>query len=118
MKALTSAVISTLLATGVLMANTAAADSQGMEQCKTEVANYYGGVMEVKYVDQRRFREGIQMKFAVNYHDAATQYTTTRMANCRLSTHSQLASIVEDDASMAVNTRNALASSMVVTSVR
>lgn len=118
MKALTSAVISTLLATSVLAGNTAAAEGRGIEQCKTEVANYYGSVMEVKYVDQRRFREGIQMKFAVSNHDAATQYTTTRMANCRLSTHSQLASVVEDDASMVVNTRNAFAASMVATTVR
>lgn len=114
MKALTSAVISTLLATGILAANTAAADDRGMEQCQTEVSNYYGSAVDSKYVGQRRFRDGIQMKFAVSSHDATTQYTTTRMAICRLGAQSQQASIVDDNASMMVEISDSLAASMVV----
>ena len=79
------AVLSIILASGALCANASSIDAEKLEQCKSQVADYYGGVEDLQFVSERRFRDGTQMKFAVHDQDAESGYTSTRMATCWLS---------------------------------
>lgn len=84
MKALASVALTTVIAGGTFSGYVAAADEQQVGQCQDQVEQYYGGVDDVRYVSERRFRDGIQMKFAVGFEDSVTGYTSTRLASCWL----------------------------------
>ena len=84
MNTLSSAALTAILATATFTAHAAGVDQGDLEQCKSQVSDYYGGNDDMEYVSQRRFRDGTQMKFAVHNEDASTGYTTTRVATCWL----------------------------------
>lgn len=84
MKRFASVALTTVIASGAVSLQVAAADEQQLAQCQGQVMEYYGGVEDVRYVSQRRFRDGTQMKFAVAVEDASTGYTATRLATCWL----------------------------------
>lgn len=84
MRTFTSVALITVFASSTLSLQAAAADEQKLAQCQEQVVEYYGGVDDVRYVSQRHFRDGTQMKFAVAVKDSNTGYTSTRLANCWL----------------------------------
>jgi hypothetical protein len=84
MKTFASVALTTVVASGAFSLQVAAADEQQLLQCQDRVIEYYGGVDDVRYVSQRRFRDGTQIKFAVAVEDASTGYTATRLATCWL----------------------------------
>ena len=85
MKTFTSVALITVFASSAFsLQAAAAADEQQLSQCQEQVVEYYGGVDDVRYVSQRHFRDGTQMKFAVAVEDASTGYTATRLATCWL----------------------------------
>ena len=94
MKILTSTVLTAFLTMGVVSVHAAGVDEKGLDQCQEQVADYYG-VDDYKYVGQRRFRDGVQMKFAVQVQDTATGYTATRLATCWLGNENMQASTGE-----------------------
>ena len=94
MKIIISTALTAFLATGVLSVQAAGVDEKGLDQCKVQVADYYG-VDDYKYVGQRRFRDGVQVKFAVQVQDTDTGYTATRLATCWLGNENMQASIGE-----------------------
>ena len=84
MTTVNKAVLGIILASGALFAHAGSTGAEKLEQCKSKVADYYGGVKDLQFVSQRRFRDGTQMKFAVHNQDAKSGYTHTRMATCWL----------------------------------
>lgn len=112
MKAIYNMVLAGVVATGATFAS-AAADNSDMAQCKAQVDSYYGGVDELKYVGQRRFRDGKEMKFAVNSTDAETGYTSTRIATCWLGAENAQASAPGADGPMVADVYNAVTDSIV-----
>ena len=84
MKTFASVALTTVIASGAFSLQVVAADEQQLVQCQDQVVEYYGGADDVRYVSQRRFRDGTQMKFAVAVEDASTGYTATRLATCWL----------------------------------
>lgn len=84
MKRFACVALTTVVASGAVSLQVAAADEQQLAQCQNQVMEYYGGVEDVRYVSQRRFRDGTQMKFAVAVEDAGTGYKATRLASCWL----------------------------------
>jgi hypothetical protein len=110
MKALHTAVLASIFATGAAVAT---ADDQEMAQCKEQVDNYYGGVADMQYVGQRRFRDGKEMKFAVNNTDSTTGYTSTRVATCWLGAENMQASMTADDAPMVADVYDSITDSIV-----
>jgi hypothetical protein len=84
MKTFASVVLTAVVASGVCSLQVAAADGQQLAQCQNQVVEYYDGVADVRYVSQRRFRDGTQMKFAVAVEDSSTGYKATRLATCWL----------------------------------
>jgi len=84
MKILSSAVLTIVMAGGSLTVQASGVDGDEREQCRAQVAEYYGGAQDMRYVGQRTFRDGTQMKFAVHNTDATTGYSTTRLATCWL----------------------------------
>lgn len=84
MKRFASVALTTFVASGAFSLQVNAADEQQLAQCQSQVMEYYGGVGDVRYVNQRRFRDGTQMKFAVAVEDSSTGYKATRLATCWL----------------------------------
>ena len=110
MKAIYTAVLATVFATG---AGIATAGGQDMEQCKQQVDSYYGGVQDMKYVGQRRFRDGKEMKFAVSSTDADTGYTSTRIATCWLGAENMQAAVGQNDEPMVADVYDSITQSIV-----
>ena len=92
MKTFASVALTTVFATSVFSLQAAAADEQKVGQCQDQLVEYYGGADDVRYISQRRFRDGTQMKFAVAVEDSATGYTATRLATCWLGSENMQAS--------------------------
>ena len=84
MKRFASLALTTFVASGAFSLQVSAADEQQLAQCQSQVMEYYGGVEDVRYVNQRRFRDGTQIKFAVAVEDSSTGYKATRLATCWL----------------------------------
>jgi hypothetical protein len=91
MKGFARVALTTVVASGAFSLQVAAADEQQLAQCQNQVVEYYGGVEDVRYVSQRRFRDGTQMKFAVAVEDSSTGYKATRLATCWLGSENKQA---------------------------
>jgi hypothetical protein len=112
MKTLSSAALTAILATATLTAHASGVDKGDLEQCKSQVSEYYGGAREMQYVGQRRFRDGTQMKFAVHTEDATTGYTTTRVATCWLGAENLQANSDRGDGPMVADVYDAITDSI------
>lgn len=85
MNRISNAVFAFVIASGTAgAAQAAGVDQASLEECKSQVSEYYGGASDVTYVGKRQYRDGLEMKLAVRSEDATTGYTTTRLAKCWL----------------------------------
>lgn len=112
MKALSSAVLTAVLATATFTAHASGVDQGELEQCKSQVSDFYGGAHDMQYVGQRRFPDGKQMKFAVHNEDATTGYTTTRVATCWLGNENLQAKARQDNEPMVADVYDAITDSI------
>lgn len=75
----------TLAVAGSSLAVQARGVSDGeMEECRSQISQYYGGASDLSYVGKRQFRDGAQVKVAVRSEDPGTGYSKTRLATCWL----------------------------------
>ena len=112
MKTFSSAALTAILATATFTAHAAGVDQGDLEQCKSQVSDYYGDNHDMEYVSQRRFRDGTQMKFAVHNEDASTGYTTTRVATCWLGSSNMLAGADQGKQPMVADVYDAITDSI------
>jgi hypothetical protein len=112
MKALISAALTAFLASATFTAHASGVDQGDLEQCKSQVSDFYGGAHDMQYVGQRRFPDGTQMKFAVHNEDATTGYTTTRMATCWLGAENMQANADQGDGPMVADVYDAITDSI------
>jgi hypothetical protein len=83
-KKISNVVCAVIIASGAAAAQAAGVDQTELEECKTQVSEYYAGVSDIKFVGQRQFRDGTRMKLAVHSEDDSTGYSTTHLATCWL----------------------------------
>lgn len=85
MNTISNAVLAFVITSGTAAAGHAAGvDQNDLDACKSEVSKYYGDASDVKYMGKRHYRDGLQMKLAVDSEDETTGYTTTRLVTCWL----------------------------------
>lgn len=101
-----------IIAAGPAAAQAARVDQADLEECKEQVDQYYGGVESMRYVGQRRFMDGTQMKFAVHQSDEESGYTTTRLATCWLGADNLQANAAETDGPMVADVYDSVTSSI------
>ena len=82
MNIVTNTVIATALAGSFLAVSAQAASDAQREECREQISGVYLGADDMKYVGERRYRDGTRMKYAVRDEDPATGYSTTRLAVC------------------------------------
>jgi hypothetical protein len=84
MKTQGGVLLAAVLMSGVMGAQAFDGSRGDTQECKSQLAKVYGNANDMYYVGERRYMDGTEVKYAVRNTDAATGYSTTRLAVCWL----------------------------------
>ena len=100
MKMKRETILGVVLMVGTIGAHAAGASSGDTRACESHLADYYGKAADMRYVGERRYMDGTEMKFAVRETDARTGYSTTRLAVCWMGAENYQAYTGSDEENM------------------